>query len=387
MPVTEKQYQDDLKAAIERNISLQDGRTPSRLGGTVCQEPISPSPTPSLTSSSIDQGGGGYDGGTIATNKLQTVTSNDSDEFKFNTGVPQDVVISPSSPSDLDTKDMEIQNRNKQRDVQSRVESNKLRIIKSNSSLKSLDHFENLNGPSMGNKIPRFQNTYLRPNAKFVGEQLSDKSRYPVEVQFKTIDLANSLVTGFLQISGLTEDHPDITTYFKGEIINNPLNKFQWRENIQPRDENINKFSFSTENRQWGSYFKNDLEHWEILTQVRDSTEAQVIQKLHQIQSKDHKNQYIYMRWKEEFLVPDSRVKSINRASFEGFYYIVLNIGDGRVGGNGKANGKGLGNITTTLGTPGSISGLYYYKDSEKFQSLSLGYVKEQGGTSNFQFC
>jgi hypothetical protein len=31
---------------------------------------------------------------------------------------------------------------------------------------------------------------------------------------------------------------------------------------------------------------------------------------------------FIYMRWKEHFLVPDHRVSNIDGASFAGFYYI-----------------------------------------------------------------
>ena len=41
----------------------------------------------------------------------------------------------------------------------------------------------------------------------------------------------------------------------------------------------------------------------------------------------------IFMRWKEHFLVPDHRVKTINGASFEGFYYICFNQKKGEVKG------------------------------------------------------
>lgn len=39
------------------------------------------------------------------------------------------------------------------------------------------------------------------------------------------------------------------------------------------------------------------------------------------------------MRWKEYFLVPDHRVRSISGASFEGFYYICFNQVEGTVAG------------------------------------------------------
>ena len=41
----------------------------------------------------------------------------------------------------------------------------------------------------------------------------------------------------------------------------------------------------------------------------------------------------IFMRWKEHFLVPDHRVKTINGASFEGFYYTCFNQKKGEVKG------------------------------------------------------
>lgn len=35
-----------------------------------------------------------------------------------------------------------------------------------------------------------------------------------------------------------------------------------------------------------------------------------------------YEKDFIYMRWKEHFLVPDHRLRNVNGASFEGFYYI-----------------------------------------------------------------
>lgn len=290
-----------------------------------------------------------------------------------------------------------------------------LRISKIPSS--GLNHLDKHIAPGSRRKtstIPRFSNSYLKPNAKFVGEQLSDLSRYYIEVQFKTVDMVNSLVTGFLEITGLTPAPTNITTYFKGEIINNPLNKYDWKspENALT-DDTIQKYSFATENRQWESSIKNDFDHWEILTQMRDSADCQIRNKLNQIQSQHHRvtgnssnsDQFIYMRWKEEFLVPDSRVEKIFGASYDGFYFIVLNIGDGISGNGGGSFSTGASNIKSSpgstnvlrhqgkgdsknsLGAPGSISGLYYHKSFEMFQSLSLGFVNDHGTRSNFEFC
>ena len=52
--------------------------------------------------------------------------------------------------------------------------------------------------------------------------------------------------------------------------------------------------------------------------------------------------EHIFMRWKERFLVPDHRVRSIVGASFEGFYYICFDV------------------------LRGNMNGIYYHPKSEK---------------------
>lgn len=238
------------------------------------------------------------------------------------------------------------------------------------------------------NHIPQFENAYLHPNAQFIGEQQSGKSRFHIKVEFKTVDLINSAITGFLQISGLTEEHSEIITCFKGEIINNPLYKYKWKSNKNSfYDPQIKNYSFITENKYWGSFPKNDFEHWKKLTNCSDLDDEQLKQRLNRIQQGQEDNQFIYMRWKEEFLLPDSRVKQISGASFEGFYYIVLNVGgypstDNSMSRNGSLECLRFSNNIV----PGSISGLYYHKSSEKFQSLSLRYVADHGVSNNFEF-
>lgn len=49
------------------------------------------------------------------------------------------------------------------------------------------------------------------------------------------------------------------------------------------------------------------------------------------------------MRWKEYFLVPDHRVRTISGASFEGFYYICFNQ------------------------IEGTVTGIYFHAKSEKY--------------------
>ena len=68
------------------------------------------------------------------------------------------------------------------------------------------------------------------------------------------------------------------------------------------------------------------------------------------------------MRWKEYFLVPDHRVRSISGASFEGFYYICFNQ------------------------VQGTVSGIYFHAKSEKYQQLELRHVDDRGCMPAMEF-
>lgn len=228
---------------------------------------------------------------------------------------------------------------------------------------RNVDHSHRIHNPVLSN-------TYLRSNAKFVGEQQSGCARYEIKVEFKSVDLVSSVVTGFFYILGLTDEHPLITTCFKGEIINNPLARL-----IQ----GVKKFLFITEEKNWSSFPKNDLEHWKKLTgSLPECTEDELRAKLQKIQAGNDDPLLIYMRWKEEFLLPDSRVKLLTGASFEGFYYVVLNIGSGYEPLIDDASNQKL--------VPGTMNGLYFYTQSEKFQSLSLRYVPQRAMPPAYTF-
>lgn len=222
--------------------------------------------------------------------------------------------------------------------------------------------------------VPHLTNTYLRPNAKFVGEQQSGAARYDIKVELKTVDLVSLVVTGFFQISGLTDEHPLITTCFKGEIINNPLHRLEWGDSGA-----AGRYLFITEQRSWGSFPKNDMDHWRKLTgSPASTTEEELAQKLQRIHAGEHDTQYVYMRWKEEFLLPDLRIKLLKGASFEGFYYVVLNIGAGAR--------EQTSDSFSADSIPGTINGLYFHTQSDKFQSLLLRYVEDRGVSHAFEF-
>ncbi|KAK4103469.1 hypothetical protein N658DRAFT_514323 [Parathielavia hyrcaniae] len=183
---------------------------------------------------------------------------------------------------------------------------------------------------------------YLQPGSKFVGTQQSERQRYDVEVEIKHIDMRESFLCGYLKIQGLTDDHPTLTTYFEGEIIGS-------------------KYGFITQHQGWGATEKIDLSHWSKFTAFRPYLK-QARKGGHTVIKDVDQRENIFMRWKEHFLVPDHRVRTINGASFEGFYYICFNQ------------------------VKGEVSGIYFHSKSEKFQQLELNYVDNKGCFGAMEF-
>lgn len=134
------------------------------------------------------------------------------------------------------------------------------------------------------------------------------------------MDLPASHLCGYLNIRGLTEDWPELTTYFDAEIIGS-------------------RYGFVT--GKWGASEADDLKHWVSDLSLEDATLDYLLMSLLPVRSIsqarfapfrplrnhlakpglrfNHMNKpFIFMRWKERFLVPDHRVRDINGASFAG---------------------------------------------------------------------
>ncbi|KAI1376997.1 vacuolar import and degradation protein-domain-containing protein [Hypoxylon crocopeplum] len=193
--------------------------------------------------------------------------------------------------------------------------------------------------PSMGPEsnvriIPTSPSSFLRSGSRFHGTQQSERQVYDVQVEIKYVDMRESFLCGFLKIQGLTEDNPTLTTYFEGEIIGN-------------------KYGFMTKHKSWGATEKIDLNHWNKFSAFRQYNKQ--VRKGFVTIPNSAQRENIFMRWKEHFLVPDHRVRTINGASFEGFYYICFNQKEG------------------------SVSGIYFHSKSEKFQQLELKHVEDRG--------
>ncbi|KAK9696410.1 GID complex subunit 4, VID24 [Basidiobolus ranarum] len=177
----------------------------------------------------------------------------------------------------------------------------------------------------------------LYSGSQFTGHQRSGRHSYKVIIDIQHVNLDDSYLCGYLNITGLTEDYPDLTTFFDAEIIG-PTHSFLTRKWVA--DEMIDK-------QHWLKFpafkeYSNDFN--------RDGFKY------------DNKNKdFIFMRWKEHFLVPDHRVRSISGASFAGFYYICFQL------------------------STGTITGYYYHQNSEWFQQLTL-YQIPRHSSSSFEF-
>ncbi|KAI2472670.1 vacuolar import and degradation protein-domain-containing protein [Annulohypoxylon bovei var. microspora] len=206
---------------------------------------------------------------------------------------------------------------------------------------------EDAYAPSMGfdysnvRIIPTSPSSFLRPGSRFHGTQQSERQVYDVQVEIKYVDLRESFLCGFLKIQGLTEDNPTLTTYFEGELIGS-------------------KYGFITKHENWGATDKIDLNHWSKFSAFRQYSKQ--VRKGPVMIPNLAQRENIFMRWKEHFLVPDHRVRTINGASFEGFYYICFNQKEG------------------------SVSGIYFHSKSEKFQQLELKHVEDKGCFGDIEF-
>ncbi|KAH9854202.1 vacuolar import and degradation protein-domain-containing protein [Lenzites betulinus] len=241
----------------------------------------------------------------------------------------------------------------------------------------------------------------LYPGATFQGTQKSGRNSYDVNVTIVDVDFASSHLCGYLRIRGLTDDWPELTTYFDAEIIGS-------------------RYGFLTRN--WGATESEDMVHWARFPAFRHVKNE--LNKPH-LTMKDALNRgAVFMRWKEKFLVPDHRVQDINGASFAGFYYVCVDFNPQQTGSVHLPSPADEGvdfvsSPTTTQSTPmtkpetaprsrrislnrgsrrpgrsasrgcpsnvATMSGFYFHQNSEPYQQLSLVHVPEHT-SSCFEF-
>ncbi|CAK9785493.1 hypothetical protein CC85DRAFT_276393 [Cutaneotrichosporon oleaginosum] len=157
----------------------------------------------------------------------------------------------------------------------------------------------------------------LYPGAIFKGTQRSGRSAYDVEIRLLEVNFAQSTCCGYLTIANLTDTHPELTTFFDGEIIGP-------------------KYGFITGAR-FGATEVDDRRHWERFEPyLRASTKADLVRpemllrdplpNISRGETQPRERDFVFLRIKEKFLVPDHTVRDISGASFAGFYYAMVDM-------------------------------------------------------------
>lgn len=98
-----------------------------------------------------------------------------------------------------------------------------------------------------------------------------------------------------MKIKELTDDWPELTTYFDAQIIGT-------------------RYGFDTQD--WDATRQEDMVHWARFPGFRDVQKDLVEPRLTLPANTSRSS--VFMRWKERFLVPDHRVQDIIGASFAG---------------------------------------------------------------------
>jgi glucose-induced degradation protein 4 len=117
------------------------------------------------------------------------------------------------------------------------------------------------------------------------------------------VDFSSSTLCGYLRIRDLTDEWPELTTYFDAEIIGS-------------------RYGFLTQN--WEANEQEDMVHWQRFPAFRHVRHE--LKRPH-LTMPDRDRGAVFMRWKERFLVPDHCVQDINGASFAGLL-LALSIFD-----------------------------------------------------------
>ncbi|KAJ1862516.1 hypothetical protein LPJ78_004666 [Coemansia sp. RSA 989] len=171
----------------------------------------------------------------------------------------------------------------------------------------------------------------LYAGSRFSGTQSNGMRSYIVTVSLKYVDMGVPELCGHFTICGLTSDLPKLTTFFDAQIVG------------------MGPHSFIT--NQWDASIDTDRTHWNFFAAFRpyrnrfDGSEFTYRLKM--------SDRYVFMRWKERFVVPNYKLSRINGASYEGFYYVCYDREEG------------------------SITGYYYHKDSDHYQCLKLTHTRQ----------
>jgi glucose-induced degradation protein 4 len=133
----------------------------------------------------------------------------------------------------------------------------------------------------------------LENGAKYKGEQLTNGGSFKVEMTIDVIDLGQEFLCGTFEIHNLTDKYELLTTYFEGEIMGN-------------------LYPFTEEEC---SSSNPDIIHWGLFPEWR--TEYAYNKDAYDIKGSN----FLYIKIKELFLLPNPKLRSVPGASIDGHYY------------------------------------------------------------------
>ncbi|KAI4455905.1 hypothetical protein MML48_8g00001578 [Holotrichia oblita] len=220
--------------------------------------------------------------------------------------------------------------------------------------------------PPENSKQQGVTRSLLYNGSRFHGYQKSKGNAYEVEVILQHVDEGRAFVCGYLQIHGLTDEYPTLTTFFDGEIIceRHPFLTRKWEADQEVDrahwhvDEERSfvcgylkihgltdeyptlttffdgeiiseKHPFLT--RKWEADQDVDKKHWGRFAPFAQYAKQFSTDYFDYNTIKD--TDYVFMRWKEHFLVPNHKITDISGASFAGFYYIMFQKSKGTIEG------------------------------------------------------
>ncbi|KAJ2742851.1 GID complex subunit 4, VID24 [Coemansia sp. BCRC 34301] len=172
---------------------------------------------------------------------------------------------------------------------------------------------------------------HLYSGSKFSGTQSNGTRSYTVTVTLKYVDMGVPELCGHFTIRGLTNELPKLTTFFDAQIVGSSSNSFV--------------------TSQWDATVDTDRTHWSFFPAFRQHrSRFDCSDFKYRLSASD---KYIFMRWKERFVVPNYKLSRINGASYDGFYYVCYDREDA------------------------SITGYYFHRDSDHYQCLKLSHTKQ----------
>ena len=138
---------------------------------------------------------------------------------------------------------------------------------------------------------PNKNSSILCTSSRFTGNQKSKGKSYNVDVIFHHVDLERSYICGYLGITGLIDEYPILSTFFDAEIISKryPFLTRKWEADEEVDRQHWSKFDAFLP---YVDTFNNDSFDYDQLLKGKNSD-------------------YVFMRWKEHFLVPDHTVRDI----------------------------------------------------------------------------